>query len=110
MPTIAVKPTAVWFALSELYFLLRDTITSRPIARISTIDRPGWINLAPFSFLSARSPWLPAIGFFCGPGRDDYGGTDLCPRRHRSTFARCTGSLHLLAALVATVDDLTSLT
>lgn len=102
------------FAPSEMYFLLRDTIIPRPIAWVSTVDRAGRSNLAPFSFFSVCSPWPPAIGFSCGPRRDDHGGADLAPKdtllniRAVREFVVNLVPQDLLAAMVATADDLPS--
>ncbi|MFZ4757821.1 MAG: flavin reductase family protein [Burkholderiaceae bacterium] len=58
----------------EMYLLLRDAITPRPIAWVSTIDVDGRSNLAPYSFFNVCSPDPPILGFSVGgKGRDARG-------------------------------------
>ncbi len=45
------------------YKLLIGSITPRPIAFVSSVDRDGVFNLAPFSFFTAISGNPPVIGF-----------------------------------------------
>lgn len=59
---------------NEMYLLLRDAIVPRPIAWVSTINREGQSNLAPYSFFNVCSPQPPIIGFSVGnAGRDESG-------------------------------------
>lgn len=51
----------------EMYLLLRDSITPRPIAWVSTVDTQGRANLAPYSFFNVCSAQPPVIGFAVGP-------------------------------------------
>ena len=45
-------------------------IVPRPVGWVSTMNRAGAVNLAPFSFFNAFSTEPPIIGF-CGEGRKD---------------------------------------
>ncbi len=47
----------------DLYKLLIGTVTPRPIAWVSTRDRSGVNNLAPYSFFNAFSADPPVLGF-----------------------------------------------
>lgn len=71
-PTREIRPADL--SPNELYLLLRDAIVPRPIAWVSTIDRQGRSNLAPYSFFNVCSPQPPIIGFSVGgAGRDERG-------------------------------------
>jgi flavin reductase (DIM6/NTAB) family NADH-FMN oxidoreductase RutF len=64
----------------EMYLLLRDAIVPRPIAWVSTVDRKGRTNLAPFSFFNVCSADPPVVGFSVGTrGRDPATG-QLMPK------------------------------
>lgn len=56
--------------------LLHSTIAPRPIAWISSMDRLGRGNLAPFSFFNAFSTKPPIIGVGIGARRDGGGPKD----------------------------------
>lgn len=60
------------FNPSEMYFLLRDSILPRPIAWVSTINRDGVSNIAPYSFFNVCCPSPPVLGFSCGPRGDNH--------------------------------------
>lgn len=60
------------FDPGEMYFLLRDSIIPRPIAWVSTINRDGVSNIAPFSFFNVCCPSPPVLGFSCGPRGDNH--------------------------------------
>jgi flavin reductase (DIM6/NTAB) family NADH-FMN oxidoreductase RutF len=47
----------------EIYFLLTGGITPRPIAWVSTINKEGITNIAPFSFFNAFSSNPPVVIF-----------------------------------------------
>lgn len=47
----------------EIYFLLTGGISPRPIAWVSTIDKEGNTNIAPFSFFNAFSSNPPVLIF-----------------------------------------------
>ena len=59
----------------EIYKLLTGIVVPRPIALVSTVDRAGIANLAPFSFFNAVGSNPPTV-LFCpvvraaSPGRD----------------------------------------
>lgn len=50
----------------EFYRLLITSVVPRPIAWVSTIDRDGIHNLAPFSFFNALCATPPLLGFCPG--------------------------------------------
>jgi flavin reductase (DIM6/NTAB) family NADH-FMN oxidoreductase RutF len=71
-PTVEVSAAAL--TPNEMYLLLRDAITPRPIAWVSTVDVAGRSNLAPYSFFNVCSPDPPIVGFSVGSaGRDERG-------------------------------------
>ncbi len=47
----------------DIYRLLISTITPRPIAWVSTVDKQGHVNLAPFSYFNIVSINPPLLGF-----------------------------------------------
>ncbi len=69
-PTVSLDVSD--FNASEMYFLLRDSIIPRPIAWVSTINREGVANIAPYSFFNVCSPSPPVLGFSCGPRGDNH--------------------------------------
>ena len=50
----------------EFYRILIGSVAPRPIAWVSTLDRDGQPNLAPFSFFNALSAKPPLLGFSPG--------------------------------------------
>ena len=76
----------------EMYLLLRDAITPRPIAWVSTIDVDGRSNLAPYSFFNVCSPDPPILGFSVGgKGRDARG--QPVPKDTLTNIRGCFGKL-----------------
>ena len=59
-----VKPQEL--AHREMYRLLVTSVVPRPIAWVSTTDRQGIDNLAPFSFFNALCATPPLLGFCPG--------------------------------------------
>lgn len=59
-----VKPAEM--AHREMYRLLVTSVVPRPIAWVSTTDRQGIDNLAPFSFFNALCATPPLLGFCPG--------------------------------------------
>ncbi len=51
---------------NEFYRLLVHTVAPRPIAWVSTVDREGVPNLAPYSFFNVLSATPPLLGFCPG--------------------------------------------
>ncbi|HQU42583.1 MAG TPA: flavin reductase, partial [Pirellulales bacterium] len=47
----------------EVYRLLTDVVTPRPIAWATTVDADGRVNLAPFSFFNAFGANPPVVVF-----------------------------------------------
>ena len=72
-PTREIDPASM--SPADLYLLIRDAVVPRPIAWVSTVDRHGRSNLAPYSFFNVCSPANPPVfGFSCGAGgRDERG-------------------------------------
>lgn len=54
----------------DAYRLLIDMIVPRPIAFVSTQNRLGATNVAPFSFFSGVSSDPPVLSISCGPKKD----------------------------------------
>ena len=66
-----VSVSAADLDVDEMYLLLRDAVIPRPIAWVSTLDRQGRTNLAPFSFFAVCSADPPVLGFsVIGRGQD----------------------------------------
>src|SRR5579864_2625115 len=66
----------------EVYKLMTGIIVPRPIALVSTVDRSGAANLAPFSFFCGVGSVPPAL-LFC-PALRTSTGTD--PTRRKDTL------------------------
>ena len=64
---------------------LKSLIVPRPIGWISTVDRQGRVNLAPYSFYNGVSEY-PAMVYFAITGT--YGDT---PTKHSRMNAEATG-------------------
>src|SRR5437867_4801976 len=47
----------------DVYYLLVGIVTPRPIAWVTTVDREGRVNLAPFSFFNAFGANPPVVVF-----------------------------------------------
>ena len=52
MNTVSLAVDA--FTQTEVYFLLRDTVMPRPVARVSSLDREWRPNLAPYCFFETH--------------------------------------------------------
>lgn len=57
------------------YKLLTGSVVPRPIAWVSTIDKEGVLNLAPFSFFTVASRNPPMLCLSIGPGVEERKGT-----------------------------------
>lgn len=72
-PMLTLNPAAC--QPKDIYKLLTGIVVPRPIALVSTVDRTGVANLAPFSFFNAVGSNPPTV-LFCpvvrapGPGKD----------------------------------------
>jgi flavin reductase (DIM6/NTAB) family NADH-FMN oxidoreductase RutF len=55
---------------SRAYAILASLVTPRPIAWVTTIDRDGAVNAAPFSFFNVLGANPPIVGF-CPGDRDN---------------------------------------
>ncbi|MBD1382316.1 flavin reductase family protein [Metabacillus arenae] len=55
----------------EVYKLLSGSVVPRPIAWVSTVDKQGTQNLAPFSFFTVASWNPPTLCFSVGPGASE---------------------------------------
>lgn len=75
----------------EMYLLLRDSVMPRPIAWVSTVDRDGRTNVAPYSFFNVCSPDPPVLGFSVGGAGEDARGQ----QRPKDTLVniRATGEM-----------------
>ncbi|MBL92817.1 MAG: hypothetical protein CMH56_13515 [Myxococcales bacterium] len=54
----------------EVYFLLTSLVVPRPIAWISTVDKNGVSNLAPFSYFNGMCSDPPLVSVAIGDNRD----------------------------------------
>lgn len=81
MPSI--DPSQIHY--NDLYKLMVSAIAPRPIALVSSMDKDGVLNLAPFSYFTACSSNPPVI-CFCSAVRSG-------PQPHKDTLAniRATG-------------------
>jgi flavin reductase (DIM6/NTAB) family NADH-FMN oxidoreductase RutF len=61
---VAATPAA------EVYHALIGSITPRPIGWVSTVDKLGRVNLAPYSFFNAVSGRPPMVAFAAARKRD----------------------------------------
>lgn len=61
MNLISIDPTSI--APRDFYQYLIGAVSPRPIALVSTLDKEGVPNLAPFSFFNAFSGTPPIVGF-----------------------------------------------
>lgn len=61
--------------VTEAYKLLTGSVAPRPIAWVSTMDREGNRNLAPFSFFTVASRNPPMLLLSIGPGVGERKGT-----------------------------------
>lgn len=65
---MVIDPAAV--SHPELYAALIASVTPRPIGWISTVNRHGQVNLAPYSFFNAVSGRPPMVAFSAAFKRD----------------------------------------
>jgi flavin reductase (DIM6/NTAB) family NADH-FMN oxidoreductase RutF len=80
----AVENNFMHFDLAKMraqdgYKLLISTVVPRPIALVSTVDRQGHVNAAPFSFFNAVSSDPPVVVLGIngsGPGGNSYKDTE----------------------------------
>ncbi len=68
----------------EFYRILISSVAPRPIAWVSTLNKDGRPNLAPFSFFNVVSGHPPMLGFSPALRRLEHGHT---PRTRCATFA-----------------------
>lgn len=61
MNLLSIDPTSI--APRDFYQYLIGAVSPRPIALVSTLDKEGVPNLAPFSFFNAFSGTPPIVGF-----------------------------------------------
>lgn len=59
----------------EVYKLLIGSVVPRPIAWVSSMNRNGELNLAPFSFFNVASRRPPTLAISIGPGVGEREGT-----------------------------------
>ncbi|WP_170006531.1 flavin reductase family protein [Bacillus fonticola] len=59
----------------DRYKLLSGSVVPRPISWVSTVDRDGEANLAPFSFFNVASREPAMLSLSIGPGVGDRNGT-----------------------------------
>ena len=73
---------------TSVYKLLIGAVVPRPIAWVSTRDRKGVLNLAPFSFFTVVSREPPMLAISIGPrtGGEDYAKDTLTNVRETQEF------------------------
>lgn len=72
--------------LRQIYKLMTGIIVPRPVALVSTVDRAGVVNLAPFSAFCGAGSNPPAV-LFCPALRDGgEAGPDLQPEMRKDTL------------------------
>ena len=69
--------------LKHAYRLLAGVVTPRPIAWVTTMDREGRLNAAPFSFFNVLGTNPPIVGF--SPGNRSVDVPKDTPRNIRAT-------------------------
>jgi flavin reductase (DIM6/NTAB) family NADH-FMN oxidoreductase RutF len=70
---------------TEAYKLLVSTVVPRPIALVTTVDREGRVNAAPFSFFNAVSSVPPVVVLGISPGVNGGDGYKDTARNIRDT-------------------------
>src|SRR5437867_6116008 len=83
----------------DVYYLLIGVVTPRPIAWVTTVDREGRVNLAPFSFFNAFGANPPVVVFSPTLRRD---GTKKDTLRN----VEATGEFVLNAAVEALAEKI----
>jgi flavin reductase (DIM6/NTAB) family NADH-FMN oxidoreductase RutF len=70
---------------TDAYKLLVSTVVPRPIALVTTVDREGRVNAAPFSFFNAVSSVPPVVVLGISPGVNGGDGYKDTERNIRDT-------------------------
>lgn len=83
----------------DVYRLLTDVVTPRPIAWATTVDAEGRVNLAPFSFFNAFGANPPAVVFSPVLRRDG-------SKKDTLLNVEATGEFVLNAAVVSLAEQL----
>jgi flavin reductase (DIM6/NTAB) family NADH-FMN oxidoreductase RutF len=89
----------------EVYQLLVGIITPRPIAWVTTIDREGRVNLAPFSFFNIFSGAPPMVVFSPLLRRDGYKKDTLLNLDQVPEFVLNAATADLAAAVNASSKE-----
>jgi flavin reductase (DIM6/NTAB) family NADH-FMN oxidoreductase RutF len=82
----------------DVYRLLTDVVTPRPIAWATTVDAQGRVNLAPFSFFNAFGANPPAVVFSPTLRRDG-------SKKDTLVNAEATGEFVLNAAVASLAEQ-----
>jgi flavin reductase (DIM6/NTAB) family NADH-FMN oxidoreductase RutF len=91
---------------SDVYRLLINLITPRPIAWISTVSPSGVVNLAPFSFFNGVGASPPTVVFSAVNHRDGRKKDTVVNIEANGEFVVNVASFDLREALNATAADL----
>jgi flavin reductase (DIM6/NTAB) family NADH-FMN oxidoreductase RutF len=85
----------------DVYRTLVDVVTPRPIAWVTTIDREGRVNLAPFSFFNAFGANPPVVVFSPTRRRD-------ASKKDTLLNVEATGEFVVNAAVAALAEQVNS--
>ena len=95
------------------YNPFKAIVSPRPIGWISTVDKQGRANLAPYSFFNGMSDVPPLVGFASGPAKPDGGGPKDSPKNIAETGVFCVNfvstalqdAMNITSAHLAHGDD-----
>ena len=94
-------------APKEIYKLLTGIVVPRPIALVSTIDRAGIANLAPFSFFNAVGSNPPTV-LFCPVVRAASPGHDMRKDTLRNVEETGEFVVNIVSDAIAAATNITS--
>ena len=77
----------------QIYKLMTGIIVPRPVALVSTVDRNGVANLAPFSFFSGVGSNPPTVLFCPAVRAGDRADPDISEKTRCATSKRRASSL-----------------
>lgn len=91
----------------DIYKLLTGTVVPRPIALVSTVDRAGIANLAPFSFFNAVGSNPPTL-LFCPVVRAANPGHDMRKDTLRNVEETGEFVVNIISDAIAAAANITS--
>jgi len=96
-----VKKSSAELSRRESYALLLDSIVPRPVAWVTSLDKEGAVNLAPFSFFNgvSASPPIVSLAIASKPSQDEAGDRTFVPKdTTRNIAQRGDYIIHLVPA------------